>query len=132
MKWTVELYQDDRGRCPVGGFIRKQGDLRLQVRLIRKMEYVAEILHYLEPHQVTRPRFDTLSGPVKEYIADKQVRLALSFEKDERVVLMLEAERKKNGVIDPRTIERAVRNRDDWIETHRSVPLGGLKEEFGL
>lgn len=126
--WSVEFAIDPRGQVPVFEFIRDQGDAKIQALIVRKIEHVAKIRF----HDMRRPLVDTLDGPVKELIVDKQVRVLFSPERDRDLLLMLEAERKKNGDVDEEVIRRARENRERWLKGASTASLDRIKEVLRL
>lgn len=66
---------------------------------------------------------DTLRAPIKELRATTQLRVLFTWEYDRQMILLLEAVKKKGGRVNEAAIQRAERNRDEWLVTRASDPL---------
>jgi hypothetical protein len=121
--WSIEFFRDPRGKYPVAEFIRSQADPRIRAKIVRKIEHLA----HFHRQDLKRPLVDTLKGAVKELVVDKQVRVLFSCEDEEGVMLMLEADRKKNGDVNPKVVEQALGNREKWLDMRSSDPLERIK-----
>jgi hypothetical protein len=126
--WDVDVFGNRKGRCPVFRFIRKQGDANVRATIIRKMEHVAKFRF----HDLGRPLVDTLDAPIKELIVDEQVRVLFACHREDGIMVMLEATRKKNGDVDPEAVRRAKENYEEWLETRHGVGIKKLKKALGM
>jgi hypothetical protein len=123
--WTVELFRDARGRYPVADFLGKQSPQARKTTL-RSIRPVLELAKYQPVHTIGRPQVETLEGPIKELRPTKQIRILFSWEEEAKVMLLLEADSKKNGKVDTRAIRRAKANLAEWKITQSSEPIEGL------
>lgn len=123
--WSIRLFVSEQGNCPVFTFIQHQGDAALRARIVRKLERLGKFRH----QDLRRPAgVDTLDGPIKEYKVDKQIRVLFAYLLEEGVMVMLEADRKKNGHVDPKVVARAKENWDEWLDRRKSVSVERVKE----
>lgn len=131
-EWGAELYPDRRGNFPVIKFLKEQGTAKIKARIWVKMEHLARIALEQSPSMIGRPLVDTIQGAIKELRVDQQVRILFSWEYAEKLVLMLEGTRKKNGSVDPQAVKRALEYRADWLKSRSSVPLPTVKQKLGV
>lgn len=109
-------------------FVYQQGDPNVQAKIIAKIRHVAKFRY----EDLGRPLVDTLRGPVKELVVDPQVRILFSCLREEAVMVMLEATRKKNGRVDETVVARACRNHEEWLDTRRSAELDKVVKAIGI
>lgn len=119
--WRVELYSEG-GHCPIDTFIKGFDDRRRRALIVRKLEHLAEVAAG-GVQNLKRPLVDTLDGPIKELVVDKQIRVLFSVEQSNRIILALEGTVKKNGEVDREAINKAKRERQRWLSIPESVPL---------
>lgn len=123
--WTAELFRDRRGRFPVRDFLDGQSPAARKATL-RTIRSVLELARYQPVHTIGRPQVETLKGPIKELRPTKQIRILFSWEEEVKTMLLLEADSKKNGKVDPHAIRRAQANRAEWKIARSSEPIEGL------
>ncbi|MGH7563532.1 MAG: type II toxin-antitoxin system RelE/ParE family toxin [Gemmatimonadota bacterium] len=126
-EWQVRVFHDRRGRYPA--FHKK--DRPFLARSFRKLEYLAEVVRFQRIENIPRELVDTIRGAVKELRVDKQIRVLFSWEHATHTILVLEAERKKNGGIDEKVIRRAIENREEWQEGGAADPLDVVRKSIG-
>lgn len=110
--WSIGLYKDSDGNCPVLNWIKRDGDPQARRKITDKLRMLAQLQR---PEDASRPLVDTLRGAVKELRVDKQIRVLFSWERDERTILALNATRKREGDVDESVVDAAVRYRQDWL-----------------
>lgn len=120
--WTVEVFEDARGEHPVAEFLNDQPRKDVAATLT-KIEMVREMARHELPEQIRSKLVKNLRGPIHEFRPTKQIRVLFSWEHDRRIILLLDAGRKKNGTVDEKLIERAERFRDEWLATRNSDAL---------
>jgi len=123
--WTAELFRDRRGRFPVLDFLDGQSPVARKTT-IRTIRSVLELARYQPVHTIGRPQVETLEGPIKELRPTKQIRILFSWEEEVKTMLLLEADSKKNGKLDPHAIRRARANRAEWKIARSSEPIKDL------
>lgn len=126
--WEPLLFTSRTGRCPVERFLREQRDSTVRAAAIRKIQHLSRV----GPENAKRPLADTVRGEIKELRVDRQVRILFFWHREDHVVVCVEAERKKNGGLDEEVIERAARNREEWLENHRSKSLEATARALGI
>jgi hypothetical protein len=72
------------------------------------------------------PYVKVLESSIWEIRPTAQIRLLTAWIHEERLAVLLEADRKKNGRVDAAVVERAQRNLAEWHVTRSSDPLEGL------
>ncbi len=123
--WTVEVFRDRRGQHPVIEFLDAQAT-RDVAKVQKKVRILRERTRHERPERIGRPLVDTLDAPIKELRATDQIRILFAFHYEKEMILLLEADRKKNGTVDDAAIARAKRNLDEWLATGNSDPWDDL------
>ena len=128
MKWTVELFVDEKDHCPVLEFINAQGNTKLRAQIVRKLQHAANVGR----ENASEPLVKFLRDRISRLRCRGQPRILFSWEEEQGIVLALEAVRKKNGRIDEGAIDQAVANREAWLKLRRSISLDEVAETLGV
>jgi hypothetical protein len=87
---------------------------------------VHELARHQRPETIGLPYVKVLDPPIWEIRPTAQIRLLTAWIHQERLALLVEADRKKNGKVDKAAVERAKRNLAEWHVTRASDPFEGL------
>ena len=122
----VFFVRGSKNECPALNYLLSETDQAVRARIVRKIEHLANVGR----ENQRRPLIDTLDGPIKELRVDQQVRILFSWEEwnGKRLVLILEGTRKKNGSVDPKVVQNAHDNRQEWLEKPKHGDLAVLKK----
>jgi hypothetical protein len=111
--WKVAVYLDRRRRSPVEDFLDKQSPADRK-KVERKLRNLRDRTRIERPETIGRPLVETLRGRIKELRATDQIRILFAWIYESRTILLLEADRKRNGKVSETVIARAKENLDEW------------------
>ena len=80
----------------------------------RKLRILRDRTRDERPETIGRPLVETLRGGIKELRATDQIRILFAWIYESRTILLLQADRKKDGKVSEAAIVRAKENLDEW------------------
>ncbi len=126
-EWDIRCVVEG-GNCPSVQYILSETDVNIRAKIIRKIIHLAQV----GAQDARRPLVDTLSGVVKELVVDRQVRILFSWHQSQRLLLILNGTRKKNGDVDPKVVRKASQLQKSWNVNQEDLPLEKALRRAGL